>query len=222
MAEKADGTATFLPYHSFDDHNFSLHLCSWDAFNDWIDKSGFALNIAVVLHIANRNQTTRAMVASPSRPSTTRSLTMAGTSASEADSDMVRRYNVARSCIRCHQRKIRCDKGLPCAACVKAGDRPGCRYPAGTKAKRRAAKADGLQLQIERLERLVADRINQPPARNTHSDHQSSSSAATVGVLVKDGHYVRYINDQVLSHIFEKVRMVQLYDHCELVANNRY
>ena len=215
MAELPKGrrTTSFLPHHSLADQSFSLHFLPWQHIscgtpNNCIDKRRLTLNIAVVLYRANCGPTTRAMVASPSRPSTARSLTMAGTSTSGADSDMVRRYNVARSCIRCHQRKIRCDKATPCAACVKAGDRSSCRYPADTKAKRRAVKADSLQLQVERLERLVADRTNQPPARNTNSAHQSSSSAAAVGVLVKDGHWVRYINDQVLSHILEKVRMV--------------
>ncbi|KAE8404843.1 hypothetical protein BDV37DRAFT_271077 [Aspergillus pseudonomiae] len=49
---------------------------------------------------------------------------------------VLRRYNVSRSCIRCHQRKVRCDKSHPCTTCARSNVT--CRYPGSEKTKRRA------------------------------------------------------------------------------------
>jgi hypothetical protein len=39
-----------------------------------------------------------------------------------------------RSCIRCNQRKVRCDRKYPCSACAKAGEQ--CSYPGPKRARR--------------------------------------------------------------------------------------
>lgn len=57
---------------------------------------------------------------------------------------------LARSCRGCHQRKVRCDRGVPCTNCSKCGST--CVYP--TKDKDEAPKTTTLQNISNRLERL--------------------------------------------------------------------
>lgn len=68
---------------------------------------------------------------------------------------LVRRYNVARSCIRCHERKVRCNKAMPCSPCNRA--KAQCRYPGPEKAKRRAHRDTQAEVgpRLERLERAL-------------------------------------------------------------------
>jgi len=56
----------------------------------------------------------------------------------------------ARSCRGCHQRKVRCDRGVPCTNCSRCGI--SCVYP--TKARDVARKSPSLQSVSNRLERL--------------------------------------------------------------------
>src|SRR4051794_23964791 len=64
---------------------------------------------------------------------------------------VARRYNVPRSCVRCHERKVRCDKATPCRPCVRAEAE--CRYPGPERAKRRSQKTT-LATVVPRLEVL--------------------------------------------------------------------
>ncbi|ETS74372.1 hypothetical protein PFICI_14238 [Pestalotiopsis fici W106-1] len=134
-----------------------------------------------------------------------------------------RRYNVERSCIRCHQKKIRCDKSIPCSTCVKSGNVESCRYPGPERAKRRPRKEASTSLveQVERLEQIVSNSLkrkrnhdqDERPSRvrssslegNLSHRHPSHGPSNFTGLLVKDGNMVRYVNDHVLSHILEKV-----------------
>lgn len=134
-----------------------------------------------------------------------------------------RRYNVERSCIRCHQRKIRCDKSTPCSACVKSDNAESCHYPGLERVKRKARKQNNATLvqQVERLEQIVSDSLRQntqsdrdhptPQASLSSSEHKSGDgdsgrgSSNFTGLLIEDGNFVRYVNDHVLSHILEKV-----------------
>lgn len=63
----------------------------------------------------------------------------------------IRRYNVERSCLRCHERKVRCNKAVPCSACVRAKAR--CHYPGPERTKRRPQKLSVADV-VSRLERL--------------------------------------------------------------------
>ncbi|EEA19234.1 hypothetical protein TMatcc_010209 [Talaromyces marneffei ATCC 18224] len=75
---------------------------------------------------------------------------------------LVRRYNVERSCIRCHERKVRCNKAVPCSACTKVGVQ--CRYPGPEKTKRRSQKGKQSQLyaRLDKLERALRG-VAEPP-----------------------------------------------------------
>lgn len=135
-----------------------------------------------------------------------------------------RRYNVERSCIRCHQRKTRCDRKTPCSACLKSENADACLYPGSERVKRRSRKqlTTTLVQQVEKLERIVSSKLEQEPTsdrdKQTARDSSTSpeqisgvaqpetSSSNATGLLVKDGNFVQYVNDRVLSHILEKVR----------------
>lgn len=68
----------------------------------------------------------------------------------------IRRYNVERSCVRCHERKVRCDKKAPCGKCTRQGEV--CEYPGPRKVKRRSPKTSVTNVvsRLEQLERSIA------------------------------------------------------------------
>ncbi|KAJ5627954.1 Transcription factorfungi [Penicillium lividum] len=140
---------------------------------------------------------------------------------------MDRRYNVARSCLRCHERKVRCDKGSPCNKCSRLN--VPCEYPGPKRVKRRAPKTPSTDLvaRLEQLERSItsiAGQSAQPTSRQTsysldQSDtgRASSESSAVVssrqtqvqpshGFLVKNGDYV---DEPFLSRVLEKEHELQ-------------
>lgn len=153
---------------------------------------------------------------------------------SQARMPLVRRYNVERSCIRCHERKVRCNKTMPCSACTKVDAQ--CRYPGPEKTKRRSQRAERSQLyaRLDKLERVLrgipeASRVDegisqlddtrssgelhpvsafQPEnnkPQNRLSEHQHP--LLSQGFLVKDGVTTRYINEALLSQVLEKVTL---------------
>lgn len=81
---------------------------------------------------------------------------------SQARTPLIRRYNVERSCIRCHERKVRCNRTVPCSACTKADAQ--CRYPGPEKTNRRSQRGKQTQLyaRLDKLERLLRG-IPPPP-----------------------------------------------------------
>ncbi|KAJ5382573.1 Transcription factor [Penicillium concentricum] len=127
-----------------------------------------------------------------------------------------RRYNVERSCLRCHAHKIKCDKASPCSKCVRKNIP--CQYPGPSRVKRQPSKkSTDLAAQLEKLEQSIAAMINERPtslhgqnqnpstgpAPNDRSDHKPPSNppAADQGFLGKDG---RYINEPLLSRLLDK------------------
>ncbi|KAH8690685.1 fungal-specific transcription factor domain-containing protein [Talaromyces proteolyticus] len=150
----------------------------------------------------------------------------------------LRRYNVERSCLKCHERKIRCDKRTPCASCVRLGTL--CRYPGPERAKRRQQQkvvVTDISTRLTQLERAVtALAEGQIPARNDANSpkkfrsinerpenplHQSTlrdtlpparrPSSGPTGVTSK-GLLLPdrlYINDRLLSRVLEKEQELQ-------------
>ena len=129
---------------------------------------------------------------------------------------MSRRYDVERSCLRCHERKVRCDKSNPCSRCLRA--EASCRYPGPERIKRRSQRAKVVP-RLEVLERAIAA-INSkgssgvdthPSSSEKVPDTQggvtdrSSPSEQSEEFLVKEGVSTRYINEALLSCVLEKV-----------------
>ncbi|KAJ5331435.1 hypothetical protein N7476_001218 [Penicillium atrosanguineum] len=138
--------------------------------------------------------------------------------------DQIRRYNVERSCLRCHERKVRCDKASPCSKCVRLGIV--CQYPGPRRVKRRPPKATVTEVvtRLEQLERSIATLGSSGPSQRDASPTTESrplasknNSALSIrrapegrpshhGILVNDG---SYIDEPLLSRVLEKEKELQ-------------
>ena len=135
-------------------------------------------------------------------------------------STSVRHKRAERSCILCHQRKIRCDKRSPCANCTRADVL--CCYPGPERAGRRLPKSTIAEVtaRVSRLERTIAaiSKDNSHKDPNLHSNSDSNSSPGDENsrgspvprdcsgeILVKDGPSTRYINETIFSRVLEEV-----------------
>lgn len=135
----------------------------------------------------------------------------------------VRRYNVERSCLRCHERKVRCDKGTPCNKCVNL--QVPCEYPGPKRVKRRPPRNTVAEVmaRLEQIEHSIAGIATGPsrsePNRNTSDDAVSVASSELSaplhprhadqprhGFLGKDG---SYIDEPLISRVFEKESELQ-------------
>ncbi|CRL22875.1 Fungal transcriptional regulatory protein, N-terminal [Penicillium camemberti] len=134
-----------------------------------------------------------------------------------------RRYNVERSCLRCHEHKIKCDKGTPCSKCMR--QKVVCQYPGPSRVKRQPPKKSTTDVaaRVEQLEQLIMAMVDERPTSvngqnqdpntispmpNGRSDYRPPSNHpatgdrhAYLGFLDKDG---RYINEPFLSRVLEK------------------
>jgi hypothetical protein len=127
---------------------------------------------------------------------------------------------IARSCLTCHRRKIRCDKRSPCSNCVR--NNIACYYPEVEQHRRRAPRTTIGEIcrRVARLERTVAAithgaatrdldhraaaEINAARTENSVSECTSPESSPQE-ILVQDGDTSRYINESILSRILDKV-----------------
>jgi hypothetical protein len=63
-----------------------------------------------------------------------------------------------RSCRSCHQRKVRCDRGVPCTNCSRTG--AACVYPTRhTAVERKEISLRNLSTRLERLENLLSGSV---------------------------------------------------------------
>ncbi|KAJ5718377.1 C6 transcription factor [Penicillium malachiteum] len=137
-----------------------------------------------------------------------------------------RRYDVERSCIRCHERKVRCDRANPCSNCLRA--KIPCRYPGPERTKRRSqkkptARTDQFGPRLAMLERAIATLTQQAAGERDRLAHTSSSTASTEqtlentnththasrgspneGLLVKEGTSTRYMDESLFMQLLER------------------
>ncbi len=130
-----------------------------------------------------------------------------------------------RSCIRCHERKVRCNKDTPCIACVRSEVQ--CQYPGPERAKRVKSRS---QKGVERSEvttsnaerqrrgnsaqdqTVVGSRAPPPPngsaviGQLSATRYAPSESEQSGGFLLKEGSSTRYVNEFTFSRVLEKVR----------------
>ncbi|OJD17077.1 hypothetical protein AJ78_02826 [Emergomyces pasteurianus Ep9510] len=122
---------------------------------------------------------------SPTPPSTTSS----GNSAHSPEGQyrVVRKRNrVPVSCAPCRNRKLKCNRGIPCENCVKRSDSPSCTY-AQPKTRRKPTSSqaslvtpDGMQNRIDRLEGLVLSLMtNGVPSAGPTAAHAALSGEST-------------------------------------------
>ncbi|KAH7395986.1 C6 transcription factor [Cadophora sp. MPI-SDFR-AT-0126] len=132
--------------------------------------------------------------------------------------------NSGRSCLTCHQRKIRCDKRSPCATCVRNNIL--CCYPDAEQIRRRTQRITigEIAARLLRLERTVAATMKDTAILDTSnksaSDIIAPCSELSMGqtpaaessleeLLVQDGDSGRYINEVILSRILDEQREAQ-------------
>ncbi|KAE9379893.1 hypothetical protein N431DRAFT_476947 [Stipitochalara longipes BDJ] len=103
------------------------------------------------------------------------------------------------SCLTCRQRKIKCDKLLPCSGCRKS--KFSCSYPSKLRSRtKKAGSNQELKLRLEKLEGLVetlskpsTDRDPALPAGRINGEETVNS--AELGRLVTEGDESRYIEN---------------------------
>ncbi|RAK82177.1 Zn(II)2Cys6 transcription factor [Aspergillus fijiensis CBS 313.89] len=126
-----------------------------------------------------------------------------------------------RSCIRCNQRKVGCDKKSPCGRCAKAGLE--CIHPGEKRAPRKLrrppvaeilAYLKELEAEVERLRSGARpdDQLDQTsqPATETGSRSDGEGLATTSrGRLVVQGGRTRYVGDEASVILGDKIRELQ-------------
>jgi hypothetical protein len=126
---------------------------------------------------------------------------------------------IQRSCLTCHQRKIRCNKRLPCSNCIRAD--VFCCFPGPDPSGRRPHKTNIAEVvsRLARLERTITELSNGTLPDSNHardSAHTPSSGTLTISrtqsvedalaeLLVQGGYASRYVNEVLLSRILDKV-----------------
>lgn len=132
---------------------------------------------------------------------------------------VARRYDVERSCLRCHERKVRCDRAMPCSTCLRIN--VPCQYPGPGRTKRRSKNPSTRRTRLGMPERaIIAISNRDSPDITSRSSSLSSQprgtdintsvsagdhTALTEGFLVKDGTSTRYVNEVLFSRVLEKV-----------------
>ena len=144
----------------------------------------------------------------------------------------IRHKRADRSCLLCHQRKIRCDKRSPCANCTRADVL--CCYPGPQRSVRRLPKSTIAEVaaRVTRLERTinaisndaspVESKLN--PTSDPKTPLGDINISETPGprdspreLLVQDGPSTRYVNESILSHVLEEVGFPSsLIERCNL------
>lgn len=86
------------------------------------------------------------------------------------------------TCLQCRQRKLKCDKELPCGSCVKRDDAASCSYLKGRKKESpessRAAKAEA---RLQHLEQLVEEYASRSDGPGSHPSGTSNGNGVTNG-----------------------------------------
>ncbi|RAH59383.1 C6 transcription factor [Aspergillus piperis CBS 112811] len=116
-----------------------------------------------------------------------------------------------RSCRRCSQKKIRCDKAQPCASCIKSASE--CVFPGPDRAPRRKKRPLKAQLvsRLKSLEKQVQtlteklETVNHNSRRHPQPAENSSAVKGERGNLFVDRGSSQYINHEVLVDLETQV-----------------
>jgi Fungal Zn(2)-Cys(6) binuclear cluster domain len=80
----------------------------------------------------------------------------------------------ARSCSGCYQRKVRCDRGVPCTNCSRSGR--ACVYPTvNTNEGRKTPSLQKISDRLERLESLLSCLVERGQDTTSSADHVAVS-----------------------------------------------
>ncbi|GKZ90153.1 hypothetical protein AnigIFM59636_001654 [Aspergillus niger] len=115
--------------------------------------------------------------------------------------------STTRSCRRCSQKKIRCDKSQPCASCIKSASE--CIFPGPGRAQRRKKRPLKAQLvsRLKSLEKEVQvlthklEAVNQRSKQHPLTTDNRRAVEGEHGKLLVDRESIHYINHQVLVNL---------------------
>ena len=146
------------------------------------------------------------------------------TSISPISRTSIKPRKIERSCLLCHQRKIRCNKQSPCSNCVRADVL--CCYPGPQTTERRPHKTTIAEVsaRVARLERTIAAISNSAssaepintntqlilPSENAKQEERSfetDSSSLVDEVLIQHGSTSHYFNETLLSRILTQASL---------------
>ncbi|PLB53696.1 hypothetical protein P170DRAFT_2424 [Aspergillus steynii IBT 23096] len=130
-----------------------------------------------------------------------------------SDSNRNRRID-ARSCLGCHRRKVRCDRGVPCTNCARAGCT--CIYPSKPSDERRSPSLQHISDRLERVESIISHLCESRASgfaaggdsetQGRHETNQLSSaqhSHMPWEVLLNDGQMVQYVNNANIKDLLQ-------------------
>lgn len=151
------------------------------------------------------------------------------------------RQRTVRSCQICHQRKVRCDKKLPCSNCVRGKGL--CRYPDPERKVRRPHKTTitDVAARLSQLEGVIRTAPSNPDSNQHASQPREASAeisshgeiamsqdgdtgtnrnASAEDLLVEDGGSSCYVNEVLLSRILDEVSIPEPFPHWTLRKNS--
>ena len=139
--------------------------------------------------------------------------------------------SVSRSCWTCHRRKVRCDKGMPCATCVRTNSQ--CLYPELEKKRRnKRLPVSAILNRLAQLEKKIStlstleDQSNtgNPPHGQGNANpktFQLSNHSDVGGMLLSSDGQSRYFSDALMASIAMDVRDLETKSfprfHCVLI-----
>ncbi|KAL4944362.1 hypothetical protein BDV06DRAFT_210363 [Aspergillus oleicola] len=116
------------------------------------------------------------------------------------------------SCVRCNQRKVGCDKNLPCGRCLRAGAE--CVRPQGKRAPRRFNRApiSEIRSHLVELEREV-EKLRSASSNDQQSGSGTNTTGTPKGRLMVSGGRTWYVGDEASVVLADKIR--ELHEICD-------
>lgn len=132
-----------------------------------------------------------------------------------ANRESSRSYKVGvRSCLGCHRRKVRCDRGVPCKNCSRYGFT--CVYPTKDSDEQKNLTEQHMSDRLERLETLLSHlcetRVSAAAGGGSENQVQNGVNPSstqchrkTWELLLHDGKIVQYVNNSNIKDLLQDV-----------------
>ncbi|KAK0620079.1 fungal-specific transcription factor domain-containing protein [Immersiella caudata] len=137
-----------------------------------------------------------------------------------------RGYSRVLACALCQQRKVKCDRQIPCATCTKAGVGASCVPSTPAPVRRRRRPAQDLRRRLARCEELLLQHANQPPESpplpsqqfegqlleaqpetpGSGSASPRPSYARPAHIVVKDENRTRLMDGHLMASLYEELQ----------------
>ena len=138
----------------------------------------------------------------------------------ETTQNMSLRKNIKRnrarlSCKPCSARKLKCDRGRPCVACVRRNDETACTYERPSKSRNKSSSYVEPQEKLSHIEQLVRQMMESETVHSGRIDspavaqprfHDTHSNSGTEGHLHQDSSETRYAGSTHWSVILDNIQ----------------